>query len=71
MERKKINDEIKTFLENVFTCLKGKSFTNLSNFLNSIDLPWPINKQKEFCDNELGELFNALKSIPTNKSPEF
>ena len=50
----KINYEIKIFFENVFKCHKGKSITNLSNILNSIDLPCLTNKQKDFCEMELG-----------------
>ena len=46
-------------------------FTNLSNILNSIDLPCLTNKQKDFCEIELGEkeLLNTLKSMPNNKTP--
>ena len=49
----------------------GKLFTNLPNALNPIDLSWLTNKQKELCDNELGELLSAFKSIPNNKSLKF
>ena len=37
-DQAKINDEIKTFFEEAFKCHKDKSFTNLSNILNSIVL---------------------------------
>ena len=49
----------------------GKSFPNLSNILNSIDLPCLTKEQKDFCEIELGEkeLLNALKSMPNNKTP--
>ena len=72
MIKKKRNDEIKIFFEEAFKCHKGKSFTNLSNILNSIDLPCLTNKQKDFCEiDDLGEkeLLNALKSMPNNKTP--
>ena len=71
-DQKKTNDEIKIFFEKAFKCHKGKSFTNLSNILNSIDLPCLTNKQKDFCEiDDLGEkeLLNALKSMPINKTP--
>ena len=70
-DQAKINDEIKIFFEEAFKCHNGKSFTNLSNILNSIDLPCLTNEQKDFCEIELGEkeLFNALKSMPNNKTP--
>ena len=48
-------DEIKIFFEEVFKCHKGKSFTNLSNILNSLDLPCLTNEQTDFWDIELGE----------------
>ena len=51
----KINDEIKIFYEEAFKCHNGKSFTNLSKILNSIDLLCLTNKQKDFCEIELGE----------------
>ena len=38
-DQAKINDEIKIFFEQAFKSHKGKSFPNLSNILNSIDLP--------------------------------
>ena len=49
----------------------GKSFTTLSNILNSLDLPSLTNGQKDFCEIELGEkeLCNALKSMPNKKTP--
>ena len=53
-DQAKINDEIKLFFEEAFKCHKDKSFTNLSNILNSIDLPCLTNKQKDFCEIELG-----------------
>ena len=70
-DQAKINDEIKIFFEKAFKYHKGKSFTNLSNILNSIDLPCLTNEQKDFCEIELGEkeLSNALKSMPNNKTP--
>ena len=70
-DQAKINYEIKIFFEKAFKYQKGKSFTNLSNILNSIDLPCLTNEQKEFCEIELGEkgLSNTLKSMPNNKSP--
>ena len=54
-----------------FKCSNGKLFTNLSNILNSIDLPCLTNEQKVFCETELGEkeLFSAWKSMPNNKTP--
>ena len=47
------------------------SFTNLSNILNSKDLPCLTNKQKHFCEIELGEkeLFSDLKCMLNNKTP--
>ena len=70
-DQAKINDEIKIFFEEEFKCHKGKSFINLSNILNSTDLPCLTNEQKDFCDIELGEkeLLNPLKSMPTSKTP--
>ena len=57
--------------EEVFICLKGKSFTNHSNILNSIDLPCLTNEKKDFWEAQLGEkeLWNALKSELNNKTP--
>ena len=51
------------FLEKTFKCHKGKSFTNLSNILNSIDLPCLTNEQKRLSWIELGE-----KSMSKNKT---
>ena len=70
-DQAKINDEIKIFFEEEFKCHKGKSFINLSNILNSTDLPCLTNEQKDFCDIELGEkeLLNPLKSMPNSKTP--
>ena len=70
-DQAKINDEIKIFLDKAFKYHKGKSFTNLFNILNSIDLPCLNNEQKDFCEIELEEkeLSNALKYIPNNKTP--
>ena len=70
-DQAKINDEIKIFFEEAFECRNSKSFTSLSNILNSIDLPCLTNEQKYFCEIELGvkELLNALKSMPNNKTP--
>lgn len=57
-----IYDEIKTLFEEVF---KGKSFTNLSNIQNTIDLSSLPNEQNVFCEIKLRkkELFIALKSM--------
>ena len=51
-------------------CFKGRSFINLSNILNSIDLLCLTYEQKDYCEIELREkqLFNALKSMPNNKT---
>ena len=70
-DQAKINDEIKIFFEEVFKYHKGKLFTNLSNILNSRDLPCLINEQIDFCEIELTEkeLRNALKSIPNTETP--
>ena len=70
-DQAKINDEIKSFFELAFKCHKGKSFTNLSNILTSLDLPSLTNEQKDFCDTELGgkELCNAFKSMLNSKTP--
>ena len=43
----KINEDIKIFFEQAFKFHKSKSFTNLSNILNSIDLPSLTNKQED------------------------
>ena len=70
-DQTKINDEIKIFFdEEGFKCHKGKSFTNLSNILNSMDLPCLTNEQKDLCEIGLGEkeLLNSLKSMPNNKT---
>ena len=43
-----------------------------SHILNTtIDLPFLTNEQRDFCQIELGakQLFNALKSMPNNKTP--
>ena len=50
---------------------KRKLFTNLSNILNSLDLPCLTNEQNDFCEIELRkkEIFYALKSMPNNKIP--
>ena len=66
-----MNNEIKILFEEAFKCRKGKLSTNLSNILNSVDLPCLTNEQKDFCEIELGEkeLLNALKSMPNNKTP--
>ena len=50
----RINVEIKVFLEESFKCRKGISFKNLSNVLNSIDLPCLTNEQEDFCKIKLG-----------------
>ena len=69
-DQTKINDEIKIFFEEGFKCHKGKSFTNLSNILNSMDLPCLTNEQKDLCEIGLGgkKLLNSLKSMPNNKT---
>ena len=69
-DQTKIDDEIKIFFEEAFKFHKGKSLTNLSNILNSMDLPYLTNEQKDFCEIEHGEkeLLNALKSMPNNKT---
>ena len=54
-KKKRSVDEIKVFFEETFKCHNGKSFTNLSNILNSVDLPLLTNEQKDFCETELGE----------------
>ena len=71
-DQAKINDEIKNFFEEAFKCHNGKSFTNLSNILNSRDPSCLTNEQKDFCEIELGQkkLFNAFKSMTNNKAPE-
>ena len=51
----KINDEIKILFEEIFKCQKGKSFTNLSNILNTIDLPCLTNEENNFCEIGNGE----------------
>ena len=70
-DQAKRNDEIKIFFAKAFKYHKGKLFTNLSNVLNSIDLPCLTKEQKDFCEVELGEkeLSNVLKSIPNNETP--
>ena len=62
---------MKFFFEEAFKCHNSESFTNLSNILNSIDLPCLTNEQKDFCELELGEkeLLNALKFVPNSKIP--
>ena len=59
MEKKKCDQAkvflIKLFFEEVLKCHKGKSFANLSNILNSIDLPCVTNKQEDFCEPEIEE----------------
>ena len=57
-DQAKINNEIKILLEEVFKCHKGKSYTNPSNILSSIDLPCLTNEQKGFCKIELREKGN-------------
>ena len=46
-------------------------FANLPNILNSIDLSFLTKEQKRFREIELGEkeAFNALNSMPNNRSP--
>ena len=70
-DQAKIKDEVKIFFEQLFKFHKGKSFTNLSNILNSIDLSCLTNKQRDFCEIELSEkeCCNALKFVPNNKTP--
>ena len=53
-DQAKISHEI-NFFEDAFKCHKATSFTNLSNILNSIDLPCVTNKQNDFCENKFGE----------------
>ena len=48
-----VNGEIKTISEEVFKCNNGKSFTNLSIVLNTIDLPCLSNEQKDFYEIKL------------------
>ena len=71
-DQTKINDEIKIFFEEGFKCHKGKSFTNLSNILNSMDLHCLTNEQKDLCENGLGEkeLLNSLKLCLITKPRE-
>ena len=68
-DQTKMKDGIKIFFKEIFK-YKGKSFTSLSNILNSVDLPCLTNEQKDSCNTELWEkeLCNALKSIPNNKT---
>ena len=47
-DQAKINYGIKVFFGEGFKFHKGKSFTNLSTILNSIDLPCLTNEQKDF-----------------------
>ena len=58
------------FLEEAFKYHKGKLLTNLSNILNSIDLPCLANEENDFCEIELEEKewCNALKYMPNSKS---
>ena len=46
-DQAKIYEDIKIFFEQAFKFHKSKSFTNLSNILNSIDLPSLTNKQED------------------------
>ena len=68
-DQAKMKDGIKIFFKEVFK-YKGKSFTSISNILNSVDLSCLTNEQKDSCNIELWEkeLYNALKSIPNNKT---
>ena len=61
---------MKVLFEETFKCHKGKLFTNLTNILKSVDLPCLTNEQKDLCEIELvgKELWNALKSMPDNKT---
>ena len=70
-KKKRFADEIKVFFEEALKCHNGKSFTNVSNILNFVDLPCLTNEQKDFCETELGEkeLLYALESMPNNKTP--
>ena len=54
-DQAKINDDIKNFIEEVFKYHKRKSFINLSNILNTTELPCLTNEEKDFCEIELGE----------------
>ena len=54
-DQAKTNDEIKIFFEEAFKCHNGKSFVNLSNILNFIDVPCLTNEQKDLCEIEHGE----------------
>ena len=62
----KKNDEIKIFLEQTFKRHKGKSFTNLFNILNSIDLPCLTNEQKVKLHSLSIELLNICISVKFN-----
>lgn len=66
-----VNGEIKTISEEVFKCNNGKSFTNLSIVLNTIDLPCLSNEQKDFYEIKLQEkkIFNGLQPMPNSKTP--
>ena len=70
-DQSKKNDKIKIFFEEAFKCHKVKSFKNLSNILNSIDLTCLTHEQKDFCEFELGgkELLTVLRYIPNNNTP--
>ena len=70
-DQSKTNDETKIFFKEVFQYYQSKPFKNLTNILNSIDLPCLAIEQKGFCETELreDELCNALKSMPNNKTP--
>ena len=50
-DQAKINDEIKK----VFKSHKRKSVIDLSNILNTTELPCLTNEEKDFCEIELGE----------------
>ena len=54
-DQAKISNEMRIFFEEVFKCHKGKSYTNLSTILSSIDLPCLTNEKKDFCKIELSE----------------
>ena len=69
-DQAKINEETKIFFEEAFKYHKGKSFTNLSNILDSTDLPCLTTEQNGLCELELSEkeLSNALKSMLNDKT---
>ena len=66
-----INLSLKSFYQNLFKKNVKKSITDIEYFLSQIKLPTISEENYAICESDITEdnLFVALKSMPSNKSP--